>query len=57
VQRATAQSIQNAHCVLVQNPGDRDLLVKEYGVSQDWIITVDSEFDGEDLWTIIQNIP
>jgi hypothetical protein len=57
VQRATAQSIQNAHCVLVQNPRDRDLLVKEYGISQDWILTINSEFDGEDLWTIIQNIP
>jgi hypothetical protein len=57
VQRSTAQSIQNARCVLVQKTSDRDLLIKEYGISQDWIIAIDSEFDGENLWTIIQNIP
>ena len=56
-ERCTAEAIQNARCVLVETPEDRDHLVRQYGVSQDWIITIDSEFDGEALWTITRNIP
>jgi hypothetical protein len=57
VQRWTAQSLQNAHAVLVDTAEDRDLLTKEYGISQDWIFLVDKNFNGEDLWRITQNIP
>ena len=57
VQRWTAQSLQNAHAVFVDTAEDRDLLTKEYGISQDWIFLVDENFNGEDLWRITQNIP
>ncbi|MFN5230321.1 MAG: hypothetical protein ACK5FS_15755 [Planctomycetota bacterium] len=57
MQRWTALSLQNAQAVLVDTQEDRDLLVKEYGVSQDWIFLVDKNFNGESLWRIIQNIP
>ncbi|MFM8399697.1 MAG: hypothetical protein ACKOAH_17870, partial [Pirellula sp.] len=57
MQRWTTLSLQNAQAVLVDTQEDRDLLVKEYGVSQDWIFLVDKNFNGESLWRIIQNIP
>lgn len=55
--RSTALALQSAECVLVNTSSDRDLLVREYGISPDWIMTIDQPFDGEGLWRIIQNIP
>ena len=57
VERSTAWTLQNADCILVQNPEDRDWLIREYGVSKDWIFVIDDRFDGGDLWQIIRNIP
>jgi hypothetical protein len=57
VHRSTAISIQNAAAVLVATQTDRDHLIREFGISQDWIIQLDNNSDGESLWTALRNIP
>jgi hypothetical protein len=55
--RSTALSLQNAAAVLVQSRGDREVLVREYGISPDWIVICDNNSRGECLWEILKNIP
>lgn len=55
--RSTAIAIQNAAAVLVQSQADRDVLVREYGISPDWIVISDNNSTGECLWEILKNIP
>jgi hypothetical protein len=42
---------------LVQSRGDREVLVREYGISPDWIGICDNNSRGECLWEILKNIP
>jgi hypothetical protein len=55
--RSTAISLQNAAAVLVSSQADRDVLVREYGISQDWIVIFENHSTGECLWEILKNIP
>ena len=55
--RSTAISLQNAAAVLVPSQADRDVLVREYGISQDWIVIFENHSTGECLWEILKNIP
>ena len=55
--RSTAISLQNAAAVLVPSQADRDVLVREYGISQDWIVIFENHSRGECLWEILKNIP
>jgi hypothetical protein len=55
--RSTVISLQNAEQIFVQTAADRDLLIKEFGISQDWIVLLDNDFSGDRLWRVIENIP
>jgi hypothetical protein len=57
VHRSTAITLHNAAAVLVDTEAEQEALVRDYGLSPEWIVRLDQDATGECLWDTLKNMP
>lgn len=55
--RSTAITLQHAAAVLVDTEAEQEALVRDYGLSPEWIVRLDQDATGECLWDTLKNMP